>query len=85
MSYFVDGRRVLNPEFVRLLESLANGVVIADSAGTIIFTNHFLERMFGYPPGQLLGQSVETFLPAELRSLHARDRGDENAKRLALG
>ena len=35
----------MNPEFVRLLESLANGVVIADAAGTIVFANHFLERI----------------------------------------
>lgn len=69
----------MNSEFVRLLESLANGVVIADSTGTIIFTNHFLERMFGYEPGQLVGQSVESLLPAELRSLHADHRKQYNA------
>jgi PAS domain S-box-containing protein len=69
----------LNPEFVRLLESLANGVVIADSTGRIIYSNQFLERMFGYDHGQLLGQSVEALLPAELRVLHTRHRAQYNA------
>lgn len=69
----------MNPEFVRLLESLANGVVIADSAGAIIFANHFLERMFGYEDGQLLGQSVEVLIPVDLRDLHARHRSQYNA------
>ena len=45
----------LNPDFVRLLESLANGVVIADPAGAIVFSNQFLDRMFGYEPGELSG------------------------------
>lgn len=64
----------MNPEFVRLLESLANGVVIAEPTGTIVFANQFLERMFGYAHGQLLGQSVEALIPAELTKVHARHR-----------
>ena len=63
--HLVENQKALNPEFVRLLESLANGVVIADPVGTITFANHFLERMFGYERGELLGQSVETILPAD--------------------
>lgn len=69
----------MNPEFIRLLESLANGVVIADPTGTIIYSNEFLERMFGYEHGKLLGQSVEVLLPAEVRDLHARHRTRFNA------
>ncbi len=66
----------MNPEFVRLLESLANGVVIADQVGTIVYANHFLENMFGYDSGQLLGQRVEELLPAELRKVHADHRAN---------
>ena len=64
----------MNPEFVHLLESLANGVVIADEAGVIIYSNQFLERMFGYDRCELIGQSVELFLPAEIRDRHTRHR-----------
>jgi PAS domain S-box-containing protein len=69
----------LNLEFVSLLESLANGVVIADATGTIIFSNQFLERMFGYGHDQLPGQRIEVLLPAELREFHARHRDQYNA------
>lgn len=69
----------LHPEFVHLLESLANGVVIADPTGAIVYSNQFLERMFGYDHGQLLGRSVEMLLPTEFRELHARHRTQYNA------
>jgi two-component system, cell cycle sensor histidine kinase and response regulator CckA len=64
----------LNSDFVTLLESLANGVVIADQAGTIVYSNQFLEKMFGYARGELLGRSVEEFLPGELRKAHSQHR-----------
>jgi len=72
------GHKTLNPEFVNLLESLANGVVVAEPAGTIIYSNSFLERMFGYERGELLGQSVEALISAELRELHVRHRTHYN-------
>src|SRR6476646_3786606 len=62
-----------------MLESLANGVVIADSDGQIVFTNHFLEEMFGYESGKLLGQSVEILLPVALRAKHVQHRSQYNA------
>jgi two-component system, cell cycle sensor histidine kinase and response regulator CckA len=64
----------LNSDFVTLLESLANGVVIADQAGNIVYSNQFLEKMFGYERGELLGRSVEEFLPGELRKAHSQHR-----------
>src|SRR5262249_30606911 len=66
-------------DFVRLLEALANGVVIADQAGTIVYSNPFLERIFGYEAGELAGKSVEMLMPAELRHLHARHRAHYNS------
>src|SRR4051812_34513861 len=72
-------REDLNPDFVRLLESLANGVVIADPSGTIIYSNQFLDKMFGYAAGELLGQKVEAFMPAELQSLHIHHRAQYNS------
>jgi len=64
----------MNREFVQLLESLANGVLIANSNGLIVFTNNFLDVMFGYPRGELLGQGVDALLPEELVGIHARHR-----------
>ena len=68
----------MNPEFVHLLESLANGIVIADAAGTIVFTNHFFDKTFGYEAGELVGQTVELLLPSEFKTSHSRHRSQFN-------
>jgi PAS domain S-box-containing protein len=64
----------MNREFAQLLESLANGVLITDSRGKVVFTNTFLDRMFGYESGELLGKSVDVLLPEELVGAHGRHR-----------
>ena len=68
----------MNTEFIHLLESLANGIVIADSDGRIVFTNRFLDEIFGYAHGDLLGQRIEILLPAELGDIHSRHRTEFN-------
>nr|MBA2241332.1 PAS domain S-box protein [Chthoniobacterales bacterium] len=42
----------------RVIESMAEGVVVADEAGMIVTSNPTFERMFGYAPGELVGRSV---------------------------
>lgn len=69
----------MEAEFVHFLESLAHGVAIADEGGTILYSNEFLERMFGYERGQLAGQTVEVLLPAEFREVHERHRTEYSA------
>ncbi|MDD3580697.1 MAG: PAS domain S-box protein [Desulfobacca sp.] len=40
----------------RVLESMAEGVTVTDKKGIIIYTNPAAELMFGYQPGELIGQ-----------------------------
>jgi PAS domain S-box-containing protein len=42
----------------RILESMTEGVVLADEGGTIVYMNPAQDRMFGYGPGELLGRHV---------------------------
>jgi PAS domain S-box-containing protein len=42
----------------RVLESMDEGVSVADENGMILYTNAAEEVMFGYGPGELLGQHV---------------------------
>ncbi|WP_169157540.1 PAS domain S-box protein [Brasilonema bromeliae] len=42
----------------RVLESMAEGVSLTDENGIIVYTNPAEDRMFGYEPGELLGQHV---------------------------
>ncbi len=40
----------------QVLESMAEGVVMVDEDGRIVFTNPAFAAMFGYQPGELIGQ-----------------------------
>jgi PAS domain S-box-containing protein len=57
-----------------VLEAAAEGIVLIDTAGTIVLVNPAAERMFGYPPGGLLGRPLEVLLPARSRGAHAGHR-----------
>jgi PAS domain S-box-containing protein len=50
-----------------VLESLREGVSVADAAGVIVYANAAEERMFGYGPGELVGRhvSVQNAYPPE--------------------
>jgi two-component system sensor histidine kinase/response regulator len=45
-----------------IIESAPDGMVVADASGTILLANPKTEAMFGYAPGELLGQCVETLV-----------------------
>jgi PAS domain S-box-containing protein len=53
-----------------IIESVPNGIVIVDEAGTIVLCNSEAEKLFGYDPGELLGQPVERLVPARFRERH---------------
>jgi PAS domain S-box-containing protein len=42
----------------RVLESMTEGVSVSDESGIIVYANAAEERIFGYGPGELLGQHV---------------------------
>ena len=49
----------LAPElYIRVLNSMIEGVSIAGKDGMILYTNPAEDRMFGYAPGELIGQHV---------------------------
>jgi anti-anti-sigma factor len=58
----------------RLVDALADGVALADGPGDLVLANRRLEDMFGYAHGELLGQAIETLIPADLRGAHAAYR-----------
>lgn len=55
-----------------LLETVIEGIVVANQDGEITLVNRGCARMFGYEPNELLGQSIETLMPEPYRSLHMR-------------
>ena len=55
-----------------LLESLSEGVVVADSAGRIVLVNRRTEEIFGYRRSELLGQPLAMLLPSRYVASHSR-------------
>src|SRR5262249_7415736 len=55
-----------------LLETATQGIVSVDAHGAIATANRALETMFGWAPGELIGQPLERLLPSTLLDVHAR-------------
>ena len=67
---FVSGLFQEDLTLRRLLESLAQGVVVVDSSGAILFANTQAETMFGYAKDELTGKPHFLLIPERFRSVH---------------
>lgn len=53
-----------------VLEAVPTGILMLDEKGRIVLANAQTERMFGYAPGTLLSESMQTLLPLRTRLTH---------------
>lgn len=53
-----------------ILAASADAVIASDSEGIIRVWNPGAERIFGYPEGEALGQSLDIITPERLRARH---------------
>ncbi len=69
------------------VESSPNGLLLTDERGVIVLVNREVERLFGYPRAELLGQSIELLVPIDQRPghAHARDRFRSAPRARAMG
>jgi anti-anti-sigma factor len=67
----------------RLIDALADGIVLAGEDGRIVLANRRAAAMFGYAQGELAGQVVESLMPAVLRDGHRLDRAGYALKPVA--
>lgn len=56
--------------FKILSESISEGIVIVNEKQEIITSNEAADRMFGYVPGELLGENLNILIPREYHSNH---------------
>lgn len=57
-------------QFSTAFQSAPGPMLIADSTGSIVFTNDALNVLFEYQPAELIGKSVESLVPPEVRAIH---------------
>ena len=60
--------------FRTAVEASAAGLIMVGADGAIKLMNAEAERMFGYDEGQLIGASIETLVPDQLRASHISHR-----------
>jgi len=53
-----------------VLDRTTDGVLLADTNGTIVYVNKPLLELFGYEAGDLIGRPLEMLLPEDLRNAH---------------
>jgi PAS domain S-box-containing protein len=66
--------------FRQIVEAAPNGMVMVAQDGQIVLANSQMEKLFGYPLHELLGQTVEMLVPQRWRSTHGGQRDGFFAK-----
>jgi len=61
-------RRVTTHEAI--LEGAPDAMLTVSEDGTIRFANRMVTELFGYEPGELIGQSVDLLVPVPMRGRH---------------
>jgi PAS domain S-box-containing protein len=70
----ITEQRCAEEKFRLAVESCPSGMLMVDRTGKIVMVNTEIERLFGYPRDELIGQPVEILVPQRLRSQHVRLR-----------
>lgn len=53
-----------------LLEALTEGIIVIDETGAVVFVNRRIEELFGYNEQEVIGRSLNIFLPERFSGSH---------------
>ncbi|UCG24529.1 MAG: PAS domain S-box protein [Chloroflexota bacterium] len=65
-----NGAKRVSASIEQVFEAVAEGVVVADDRGRIVYMNGRAQSIFGYRRDELRGQPVEVLLPKGLQQTH---------------
>ena len=71
-----------------ILESAMDAVIAVDEKQRVVLFNAAAEKMFGCPPGEAIGCSIERFIPERFRATHSRhirEFGETGVTNRAMG
>lgn len=66
---FFDSQRIK-----LLMDSSPTAVFLVEQTGTITYSNHLAELIFGYQKNELIGKPIENLVPLKFRDLHKDHR-----------
>jgi PAS domain S-box-containing protein len=76
-------------QFRLAIEAAPTGMLMMDEDGAIVLVNAQVEKLFGYPRAELLGQKIEMLVPVRFRVRHPHFRkdffGDPKARAMGGG
>ncbi len=81
----VAGQSLDPAQYRDLVDSAPDALVLVDPDGKILLVNLQVERLFGYPRAELLGQRVELLVPEPFRGLQASPRDAGSAPESQVG
>lgn len=79
---------MLSCDLVRsVLDSAPDAMIVIDGAGSILFANHQVATLFGYPHEEILGQAIESLMPERFHHRHISHRNHyiENVRLRPMG